>query len=57
MLSAGSIRSRHRAAGFTLAAEPLVLTPQDKLVTIVRSSQELALAGVGGEEPEADDGE
>jgi CRISPR-associated protein Csb1 len=39
-----------RAAGFNLSTDPLVLTPQDKLVEIVRKSQELALAGVGGEE-------
>jgi len=40
-------------AGFTLSAEPLRLTPQDKLVEIVRKSQELALSGEGGEEEEA----
>ena len=40
-------------AGFALSAEPLRLTPQDKLVEIVRKSQELALAGAGGEEDEA----
>jgi CRISPR-associated protein Csb1 len=38
------------AAGFALAAEPIVLTPQDKLVELVRKSQELALAGAGGED-------
>jgi len=37
-------------AGFSVSAEPLRLTPQDKLVEIVRKSQELALAGEGGEE-------
>jgi CRISPR-associated protein Csb1 len=42
-------------AGFTLAAEPLRLTPQDKLIEIVRRSQELALSGEGGEEEEAGD--
>jgi CRISPR-associated protein Csb1 len=41
-------------AGFELSAEPLALTPQDKLVEIVRRSQELALAGAGGEEDGAD---
>jgi CRISPR-associated protein Csb1 len=44
-----------RRAGFALSAEPLVLTPQDKLVEIVRKSQELALSGAGGEEDEADE--
>jgi len=43
-----------KEAGFTLSAHPLVLTPQDKLVEIVRRSQELALAGAGGEEDGAD---
>lgn len=38
-----------RAAGFGLAAEPLDLVPQDKLVAIVKSSQDLALSGEGGE--------
>ena len=47
-------RSLYRAAfdalgtaGFTPASEPLRLTPQDKLVHIVRRSQELALSGAG----------
>jgi CRISPR-associated protein Csb1 len=40
--------------GFNLSAEPLRLTPQDKLVEIVRRSQELALVGAGGEEEEGD---
>jgi CRISPR-associated protein Csb1 len=44
-----------RKAGFTFSAKPLRLTPQDKLVEIVRGSQELALAGAGGEENEAAD--
>lgn len=35
------------SAGFTLASEPLRLTPQPKLVQIVRASQELALRGAG----------
>jgi CRISPR-associated protein Csb1 len=38
-----------RGAGFAFSAEPLRLTPQDKLVEIVRKSQELALSGEGGE--------
>jgi len=46
-----------KKAGFNLSAEPLVLTPQDKLVEIVRKSQELALAGAGGDdEAESDNG-
>jgi CRISPR-associated protein Csb1 len=36
-------------AGFSLPAEPIRLTPQDKLVEIVRRSQTLALEGEGGE--------
>jgi len=44
-----------RDAGFALSAEPLRLTPQDKLVKIVRKSQELALSGAGGEGEEADE--
>lgn len=40
-------------AGFKLSAEPLRLTPQPKLVEIVRRSQQLALSGEGGEEEEA----
>jgi CRISPR-associated protein Csb1 len=42
-----------RDAGFKFLPEPLKLKPQDKLVDIVRKSQELALAGKGGEEEEA----
>lgn len=42
-----------KKAGFSLSAEPLSLTPQEKLVTIVRESQRLALSGKGGEEDEA----
>jgi CRISPR-associated protein Csb1 len=42
-----------RDAGFALAREPIRLTPQDKLVAIVRRSQQLALAGEGGETDEA----
>ncbi|HUZ11877.1 MAG TPA: type I-U CRISPR-associated RAMP protein Csb1/Cas7u [Caulobacteraceae bacterium] len=41
------------AAGFTLQPEPLMLTPQEKLVAIVRESRRLALEGSGGEEVEA----
>lgn len=41
-----------KGAGFAIPAEPLRLTPQDKLVDIVRQSQKLALAGEGGEEDE-----
>jgi CRISPR-associated protein Csb1 len=36
-------------AGFKLPSEPIRLTPQDKLVEIVRRSQRLALEGAGGE--------
>jgi CRISPR-associated protein Csb1 len=39
-------------AGFNVAAEPIRLTPQDKLVEIVRRSQTLALEGEGGEADE-----
>jgi CRISPR-associated protein Csb1 len=41
--------SRAQAAGFNLAADPLRLTPQQKLVEIVRKSQDLALDSEGGE--------
>jgi CRISPR-associated protein Csb1 len=41
-----------RAAGFDLNAEPVRLTPQPKLVEIVRKSQELARQGEGGEADE-----
>lgn len=37
-------------AKLSLSADPVVLTPQPKLVEIVRQSQKLALAGEGGEE-------
>ncbi len=37
-------------AGFTFPEAPIRLVPQDKLVAIVRRSQELALQGKGGEE-------
>jgi CRISPR-associated protein Csb1 len=38
-----------RQAGFTLAAEPVRLTPQPKLVHIVRDSMNRAMADEGGE--------
>jgi CRISPR-associated protein Csb1 len=41
-------------AGFKFPTRPVELMPQPKLVEIVRKSQELALAGLGGE---ADEGE
>ncbi|MCL6444089.1 MAG: type I-U CRISPR-associated protein Cas7 [Alicyclobacillus sp.] len=41
-----------QAAGFNLATDPIRLTPQDKLVAIVRESQRLALSGKGGEAEE-----
>jgi len=41
-----------RAVNFTLAADPVRLVPQDKLVSIVRQSQTLALEGEGGEADE-----
>ncbi|MEZ5786477.1 MAG: type I-U CRISPR-associated RAMP protein Csb1/Cas7u [Xanthobacteraceae bacterium] len=44
-------------AGFALSVEPLLLTPQEKLVAIVRKSQELALAGAGGEEEAKETGD
>lgn len=39
--------------GFQLSGKPLRLTPQDKLVAIVRKSQELALSGAGDEAEES----
>ena len=42
-----------RAVGFALSAEPIRLTPQDKLVEIVRKSQAFALGGEGGEPDDA----
>ena len=42
---------------FEMPAEPLRLTPQPKLVDIVRRSQKLALSGEGGEEEEENGGE
>jgi CRISPR-associated protein Csb1 len=38
-----------RNAGFSLDPQPVMLTPQDKLVELVRRSQEKALADEGGE--------
>jgi CRISPR-associated protein Csb1 len=38
-----------RNAGFTFSAKPLILTPQAKLVKIVKASRDLAMAGQGGE--------
>jgi CRISPR-associated protein Csb1 len=43
-----------RKAGFKLAADPIRLAPQEKLVEIVRRSQALALEGEGGEAEESD---
>ncbi|MDA8344049.1 MAG: type I-U CRISPR-associated RAMP protein Csb1/Cas7u [Thermaerobacter sp.] len=39
-------------AGFVFPPEPIRLTPQEKLVSIVRQSQRLALSGEGGEADE-----
>ena len=44
------VYARAESAGFRF--ESIVLTPQDKLVDIVRRSRELALEGAGGEEPD-----
>jgi CRISPR-associated protein Csb1 len=41
-----------KQAGFALSTEPLRLLPQDKLVDIVRKSQELALSGGGDDDDE-----
>lgn len=46
--------ARARDAGFTLAEEPVRLTPQAKLVHIVRESMNRALADQGGDD-DADD--
>jgi CRISPR-associated protein Csb1 len=40
-------------SGFKFQETPLQLTPQPKLVEIVRQSQKLALAGEGGETEES----
>jgi CRISPR-associated protein Csb1 len=42
-----------RDVGFRIPREPIRLVPQDKLVAIVRRSQQLALEGEGGEAGEA----
>jgi len=39
-----------RQAGFEYSTDPVKLTPQAKLVTIVQKSRELALAGEGGDD-------
>jgi CRISPR-associated protein Csb1 len=49
-------RAAHKdaiTADFKLLSEPIRLTPQDKLVAIVKRSRELALEGKGGEVEEA----
>jgi CRISPR-associated protein Csb1 len=43
-----------QSAGFKLSAQPLRLIPQDKLVEIIRKSQDLALRGAGGEDEESE---
>ena len=43
-----------RKVGFKLAAEPIRLTPQEKLIHIVRESQKQALEGKGGEAEDAE---
>jgi CRISPR-associated protein Csb1 len=50
-LYAAALVGAHQA-GFKLAVEPIRLTPQDKLIEIVRRSQTLALEGEGGEADE-----
>jgi CRISPR-associated protein Csb1 len=40
-------------AGFSLSSKPLRLTPQEKLVAIVKESQRLALESKGGDQDEA----
>jgi CRISPR-associated protein Csb1 len=42
-----------KEAGFSLSSEPLRLTPQKKLVAIVKESQRLALESKGGDQDEA----
>lgn len=44
----GTAREAAGRAGFAFPPQPPRLLPQEKLVTLVRSSQELALAGEGG---------
>jgi CRISPR-associated protein Csb1 len=43
-----------RKAGFNFLTAPIRLTPQDKLIEIVRRSQTFALEGEGGEAVEGD---
>jgi len=50
-LYADAYRQAQRA-GFEFPQEPVTLIPQDKLVAIVRRSQQLALEGEGGEASE-----
>jgi CRISPR-associated protein Csb1 len=45
--------SAAKDAGLHLREQPLLLTPHDKLVEIVRQSQNLALSGEGGETDES----
>jgi CRISPR-associated protein Csb1 len=45
----GAAHAAATKAGFKFPAGPISLTPQDKLVEIVRRSQRLALEGEGGE--------
>lgn len=42
--------SAAKEAGFSLSEHPLRLSPQEKLVEIVRKSQELALSGAGSDD-------
>jgi CRISPR-associated protein Csb1 len=60
VLDAAEARDLYRAtfaaakgAGFNFQESPLLLTPQDKLVNIVKQSQDKALAGEGGEDEDA----
>lgn len=52
----GDAVKQARAAGFTYAAAPIILKPQEKLVAIVIESRQLALAGKGGSEESIDAG-
>lgn len=49
----GEAISAARSAGFAIESKPIRLTPQKKLVYLVKQSRELALAGKGGETAEA----
>jgi CRISPR-associated protein Csb1 len=44
-----------KEVGFAFSDGPIRLTPQQKLVEIVRKSQELALEGKGGENDETEE--